>query len=91
MNKNSIMRLVKKLGNSDSVEISRSEVFTLITHGNESVGLNIQQLLLTEIQRRKEELILTPNFNYIRIEEILKEEELNELDLSYLLAALFGG
>ena len=91
MSKNPIIRLVKKLGNSDTVEISRSEVFTLITHEKDPVAINIQQLLLTEVQRKKDDLVLIPKFNYTRIEELLKEEELNEFDLLYLLSALFGG
>lgn len=83
--------LLKKLGNKETVELSRSEVYRIVENESEIVDLTIQQLLLNEVEIRKNELMSYLDFNYDYMHQALSSGELTSKELTYLLITLFGG
>ncbi len=83
--------LLRKLGNRESVELSRSEIYRIVEHESGSVDVIVQQLLLTELKKRKDELAGVIDFNYMYMHQVLTDNELTTTELAYLLTVLFGG
>lgn len=82
--------LLRKLGNKETLELSRAEVYKIVEQEEEKIDVTTQQLLLAELRKRKEELKSHHDFNYSYIEEVLEENELSANELSYLLIVLFS-